>query len=57
MRDMKPLATWVKGRAILIGDAAHPSKPVTLLGQLRHIAHHVDIYSAPTSSRRRYECH
>jgi 2-polyprenyl-6-methoxyphenol hydroxylase-like FAD-dependent oxidoreductase len=25
MRDLNPLKTWVKGRAILIGDAAHPS--------------------------------
>jgi salicylate hydroxylase len=26
MRDLPPLDTWVKGRAILIGDAAHPSR-------------------------------
>jgi 2-polyprenyl-6-methoxyphenol hydroxylase-like FAD-dependent oxidoreductase len=27
IRDMDPLPNWVKGRAILIGDAAHPSAP------------------------------
>jgi 2-polyprenyl-6-methoxyphenol hydroxylase-like FAD-dependent oxidoreductase len=25
MRDMTPLRNWIKGRTILIGDAAHPS--------------------------------
>jgi salicylate hydroxylase len=25
MRDMAPLKTWVSGRTIIIGDAAHPS--------------------------------
>jgi 2-polyprenyl-6-methoxyphenol hydroxylase-like FAD-dependent oxidoreductase len=25
IRDMAPLPNWVSGRAILIGDAAHPS--------------------------------
>ncbi|KAJ5119108.1 FAD/NAD(P)-binding domain-containing protein [Penicillium atrosanguineum] len=27
LRDMDPLATWVQGRVILIGDAAHPMLP------------------------------
>jgi hypothetical protein len=31
MRDMDPLKTWVKGRTILIGDAAHPSKSIHTL--------------------------
>jgi salicylate hydroxylase len=31
MRDMDPLKTWVKGRTILIGDAAHPSKSIHML--------------------------
>lgn len=26
MCDMDPLSTWVRGRAIIIGDAAHPSE-------------------------------
>ena len=28
--DRKKLSTWHKGRAILIGDAAHPTAPVCL---------------------------
>jgi salicylate hydroxylase len=26
LRDLDPLPTWVRGRAIIVGDAAHPSK-------------------------------
>jgi 2-polyprenyl-6-methoxyphenol hydroxylase-like FAD-dependent oxidoreductase len=31
MRDMPPLPTWVHGRTILIGDAAHPSPSISTL--------------------------
>jgi salicylate hydroxylase len=34
LRDMDPLKTWVKGRTILIGDAAHPSAPCFDLSDL-----------------------
>jgi 2-polyprenyl-6-methoxyphenol hydroxylase-like FAD-dependent oxidoreductase len=42
IRDMKPLPGWVKGRAIIIGDAAHPSRLLafTLLHTLTFPAHH-----------------
>jgi salicylate hydroxylase len=38
LRDLPPLKTWVKGRAILIGDASHPSKSW------------ISMYEAPISS-------
>lgn len=52
LRDLLPLKNWVKGRAILIGDAAHPSKYLILLVELVVSPY---IHSAPSSSGRRYE--
>jgi 2-polyprenyl-6-methoxyphenol hydroxylase-like FAD-dependent oxidoreductase len=32
LRDRKPLARWSKGRATLVGDAAHPTSPYAAYG-------------------------
>jgi hypothetical protein len=33
LRDRKPLKQWSKGRATIIGDAAHPASPYAAYGE------------------------
>jgi hypothetical protein len=55
MRDMDPLPTWAKGKAILIGDAAHPSKVFRILPEAPSLP--LSFGSAPSSSRWSYVGH